>query len=318
VQALVATGNNSPPVELMQVGDVVAGPSEALVQVQSFAINRGELLKFNGAYGTPAERGWRPGQDIAGRVLASAADGSGPVIGDRVVGHPECGGWSERVAVPVSKLAVLPDQLDFIEAAALPLAGMTALRLLRQAGNLIGRRILITGASGGVGHFLVELAAGAGAIVTAVSSSPSRGERLLALGATALADSAASATGIFDLILESVGGSTFSAALTHLAPHGIVLWYGQASLKPISVSFFDHFASTPFTIKHFPYYVSQTTDAQDLSTLVSLVTTGHLHPEIGRVAHWTETNAVLAELDGRRIRGKAVLTVSKELYPVVV
>lgn len=75
-----------------------------------------------------------------------------------MVAHPERGGWAERVAVPLDKVTMLPVDIDFSVAAALPLAGLTALRLTRVTGPLASRRVLLTGASGGVGHYFVELA----------------------------------------------------------------------------------------------------------------------------------------------------------------
>jgi hypothetical protein len=107
--------------------------------------------------------GWRPGKDIAGTVTRQAADGTGPRPGQRVAGHPDQDGWAERAAVPTDRLVVVPDTIDLTVAAALPLAGLTALRLLRLAGPAASRRVLVTGASGGVGHYFTELAADQGA-----------------------------------------------------------------------------------------------------------------------------------------------------------
>lgn len=256
-------------------------------------------------------------------MVRAAADGSGPAVGTRVVGHPDGGGWAERVAIPTSKLAELPDAastasaagiraeagMSAVTAAALPLAGLTALRLLRGAGSVAGRRVLLTGASGGVGHYLAELAAGAGASVTAVTSSIERGRRLVELGATAAVRDLADAIGPFDVVFEGVGGNGFAAAVGKLAPGGAVHWYGQAGLTPISLDFFALIPVTPFTIKHFPHWVSDTTDGEDLATLVRLVAEGRLHPEVGRTADWTEAAAVLDDLYHRRVRGNAVLTV---------
>jgi NADPH:quinone reductase-like Zn-dependent oxidoreductase len=183
------------------------------------------------------------------------------------------------------------------------------LRLVRAAGSLAGRRVLLTGASGGVGHFLTELAAGSGAQVTTVTSSPERGMRLADLGAEAVVLDVREATSPFDVIMESVGGPTFSTALTKLAPGGSVLWYGQAGLEPPVLDFFGLIPVTPFTLRHFAHWASDTSDADDLATLVRLTSTGQLHPEIGRASDWTETAAVLDEVYRRRIHGNAVLTV---------
>jgi NADPH2:quinone reductase len=89
-----------------------------------------------------------------------------------------------------------------------------------------------------------------------------------------------------------------------------VVWFGQASLSPVTLSFFDLLGSSPITIKHFPHWVSTTTDGEDLDALVRLVATDRLHPEIGRTADWAETASVLDDLAHRRIRGNAVLTVT--------
>jgi NADPH:quinone reductase len=309
MEAWVATGKPGEPLTLAEVTDPVAGAGEVLVAVDAYSVNRGEMFFLNGVYGTPAPAGWRPGQDIAGTVLQAAPDGSGPAPGTRVVGHPGGAGWAERAVVPVSRLAELPDEMPAAVAAALPLAGLTALRLVRAAGNLAGRRVLLTGASGGVGHYLTELAAGNGAQVTAVTSAAGRGRRLADRGAEAVVLDVSDAAGPFEVIMESVGGKTFTAALAKLAPGGTVLWYGQAGLEPPVLDFFALLPITPFTLRHFPHWASDTSDAQDLATLVRLTVTGRLHPEIGRTADWTETTAVLKDLYQRRIRGNAVLTI---------
>jgi NADPH:quinone reductase-like Zn-dependent oxidoreductase len=280
MKAWVATGKPGEPLALAEVPDPVPGTGEVLVAVDAYSVNRGEIFFLNGVYGTPAQAGWRPGQDIAGTVLQAAPDGSGPSPGTRVVGHPEGAGWAERAAVPVSGVAELPDELPGAVAAALPLAGLTALRLVRAAGSLAGRRVLLTG----------------------------RGRRLAELGAEDVVLDVSDATGPFEVIMESVGGKTFGAALAKLAPGGTVLWYGQAGLEPPVLDFFALLPITPFTLRHFPHWVSDATDAQDLATLVRLTVTGRLHPEIGRTADWTETTAVLDDLYQRRIRGNAVLT----------
>jgi NADPH2:quinone reductase len=105
---------------------------------------------------------------------------------------------------------VLPDSISAIQAAALPLAGLTALRLLRVAGNITRQSILLTGASGGVGHYVTELAAGAGAAVTAVTASAERGQRLTELGAAEIIHDLADAHAPYYLVPESTGGKNLA------------------------------------------------------------------------------------------------------------
>jgi NADPH:quinone reductase-like Zn-dependent oxidoreductase len=297
------------PVVLAEAPEPEPAPDEAVVAVEAFSVNRGETFQLDGGL---ARRwpGWRPGKDVAGTVVRAAADGTGPAVGTRVVGHPPAYGWAERVAVPVHSLAQLPDSIDAVTAAALPLAGITALRLLRAAGPVSGRRVLITGASGGVGHYVTELAAASGASVTVVSASPERGARLLDLGAAHLVTDVAAAPGPFHIALESVGGPSLPTALSLIAPAGHLVWFGQASRTPATLNFFDLLSGpTGARLTHFDYTVSDLSFAADLTTLVRLVSTGRLHPEIGSVRDWTRTSESIAEIRGRGVRGNAVVTV---------
>jgi NADPH:quinone reductase-like Zn-dependent oxidoreductase len=302
MQRLIPTGDPARPVAFAEASQPVPEPDEALIRVEAFAPNRGETFLLE-----QPEPGLLPGKDVAGLVVQAAADGSGPSLGARVVGHPPQGGWAEYAAVPTHSLAVLPDGIDAVRAAALPLAGITALRLLRTAGSVTGRRILLTGASGGVGHYVTELAAAAGAAVTVVTATPSRGERLRELGAAAVVHQVAEAQGPFDVVLESTGGDQLPLALSKLAPGGTLIWFGQASRTPVTLDFFDLLAGPEgAVIRHFHY--AGAPYGLDLTTLVRLVDDGRLHPEIGRVADWRRTTQTLVDLRERRIRGKAVLT----------
>lgn len=303
MQAMITDGQGS--VRLGQAREPTPRPGESLVAVEAYSVNRGETFLLE----SPAD-GWRPGKDVAGTVLTAAADGSGPPVGARVVAHVEHSGWAERVAVATSSLAVLPDAIPAETAAALPLAGLTAVRLLRRAGALLGRRLLITGASGGVGHYVVELAAAAGAEVTAVSSSAERGARLRDFGARTVTEVEA-ADGWFDVAMESVAGASFSATRRKVAPDGLIIWFGQASREPITVDFFDWVQNrTGALIVQFDYRRSDRTDGEDLATLVRLVEQARLHPEIGSVRPWTQTPQVIDDIRGRALRGNAVLTAS--------
>ncbi|MGO4649540.1 zinc-binding dehydrogenase [Nocardia sp. 2YAB30] len=306
MKALIPTGDPAEPVVLADVPEPTPCSHEALVKVEAFSVNRGETFKLE----RPAP-GERPGKDIAGLVVQPAADGSGPSRITRVVGHPMAGGWAEYVAVPTDALAELPDSVPAPQGAALPLAGLTASRLLRTAGPVLGRRILLTGASGGVGHYVTELAAAAGAWVTAVTRDAGRGARLAELGAVDVVHDVADAHGPYDVVLESTGGRALPLALARLAKRGTLIWFGQASRTPVTLDFFDFFAGPESAIiRHFHYLDADTRLNDDLAALVRLTAEGRLHPEIGRVADWADTARTLTDLRDRRIRGKAVLTLS--------
>ncbi|MER7480067.1 zinc-binding dehydrogenase [Streptomyces sp. NPDC126510] len=300
MRRLIPTGEAARPVVFAEVPPPVPEPGEALVKVEAFAPNRGETFLLE-----HPRPGLLPGKDIAGLVVQAAADGSGPAIGTRVVAHPAQAGWAEYVAVPTHSLAPLPDGVDSVRAAALPLAGITALRLLRTAGSLAGTRVLLTGASGGVGHYVTELAVAAGAELTAVTATPERGERLGEMGAEVVHEVAA-ADGLFDVVLESTGGPDLPAALTRTRPGGLVVWFGQASRTPATLDFFALLGGPErVTLQHFHY--AGAPYGPDLATLVRLVEQDRLHPEIGRTADWIHTAGTLVDLRERRIRGKAVL-----------
>ena len=140
---------------LGEAPEPVPRDSEALVEVSAAALNFGELA-FNSSASEPrAVLGW----DAAGVVAKPASNGSGPSAGTRVVTFGWRGAWAERRAVDTAELAVVPDSVDLGAASALPVAGVTALQALRRLGPVFGRRVLVTGAAGGVGRFAVQLAA---------------------------------------------------------------------------------------------------------------------------------------------------------------
>jgi NADPH:quinone reductase len=290
-------------VRLDEASEPNPAPSQAVIAVEAYSVNRGETVLL----AAPRER-WRPGKDVAGTVVSAAADDSGPAVGTRVVAHAAESGWAERVAVDTSALAELPDSISAETAAALPLAGLTAVRLLRRVGSLLGTRLLITGASGGVGHYVAELATAGGAEVTAVTATSERGARLREFGAHTVTD-VADAGGWFDVAMESVGGDSFTATRHKVRPDGRVIWFGQASGSPITVDFFDWIDDTVGArIEPFDYARSDRSDGADLATLVRLVEQGRLHPEIGATASWERTSEIIEDIRARRLRGNAVLT----------
>jgi len=305
--ALVNTPNGPAPVELRQVQEPAPGPHDALVAVHAFSLNRGELRSFRNN-----ETGWIPGQDVAGVVQRAAADGSGPSAGTRVVALTDEFGWAERVAVPGHRMAALPDSVSFAAAATLPVAGLTALRTLRHGAPLLGKRVLITGAAGGVGHLAVQLAARSGARVTAVVGRPERGAGLQELGAAEVVVGVEQAQGRFGLILESAGGASLATALRLVEANGAVVVYGNSSGDPTSLSFADFRGGQNARLQSFFYFTSGPEEqfAPDLTLLVSLIADRSLTPQTGPEHNWRDIAHVAEDLRERRIGGKAVFRVA--------
>lgn len=292
-------------VALRDLPEPEPGAHDVVVEVAAFAVNRGEL--------TLIERrasGWAPGQDVAGVVVTGASDGTGPAPGTRVVGIADQGGWSERVPVPSHRVAPLPGSVGFPEAASLPVAGLTALRALRTGGPLLGKKVLVTGASGGVGTFAVQLARVAGATVSALVSGPARVGAVAGLGAAEVLTEVGDTAGPFGLVLDGVGGPVLTAAIRRLATGGLVAAYGVASGERSDVAFYDFAAAAPGGRLQgfFVYSTGEQTFGTDLALLARLVADGALAPQVGTPRDWREAPVALTAMRDRQTTGKLVLT----------
>ena len=303
--ALVNTPNGPGPVELREVPEPAPAANEAVVEVRAFSLNRGELRLMQ-----VRPEGWRPGQDIGGVVLRQAADGSGPKAGARVVALTDNGGWAQRVAAPTHRLAELPENVGFEEAAALPVAGLTALRTLRHGAPLLGKRVLVTGAAGGVGHMAVQIAARSGAHVTAVVGSPERGRHVR--GADVVVAGIDQAVGRFALILEAVGGASLATAIARVEAKGTIVIFGNSSGEPTPINFRDFAEHPNARVQSFSYFTSEAEErfAPDLALLASLVGEGSLKLALVE-SSWRDLPRIGPELRDRRIAGKAVFRVGQ-------
>jgi NADPH2:quinone reductase len=295
--ALVADRSCPSGVSLEEAPDPRPGPGETLVEVRAVSLNRGEVRRL------PARaEGTIPGWDVAGVT----ADGT------RVVGLADQGAWAERAVVPRHRLVELPGHVSFEAAATLPVAGLTAIRALEVAGPLLGRRVLVTGAAGGVGRFAVQLAKRAGAHVTGVVRNAERAAGLEELGADELITALEPDGEPFDLLLESVGGASLAAALARVAPGGTVVAFGASSPEPTTFDtsrFYNRGGARLYGLRVFDELERRRSARRDLTLLVSELAASRLDPQIGLTTSWRDAETALAALMDRRVAGKAVLTI---------
>jgi NADPH2:quinone reductase len=307
MRALVARPSAPQGVELAEVEAPSPAPDHALVEVRAVSLNRGEAR-----YLPNREEGTVHGWDVAGVVREAAADGNGPQQGARVVGLVDEGAWAELAAVPTRRLADLPGEVSFEDASTLPVAGMTAVRALDVAGPLLGRRLLVTGAAGGVGRVAVQLAHRGGAHVTAMASSPERAEGLSELGADELIFDLDPEGPRYDVVIESVGGATLATAMTRLRSWGIVINFGISSGEDSTFNasaFYPQVGVRLYGLRVFDEVDRNDSAVRDLTFLAGEVAAGRLDTQVDLVLSWREAAAALEALIERRVRGKAVLTI---------
>lgn len=284
--------------------------NEALVKVSAISLNRGEVRRASAA-----AEGHRPGWDVAGVVATAAADGSGPKAGARVVGLMPTAGWAETLAVRTDMLAVLPDAVSFAEASCLPVAGLTALYGLSRRGDLLARRVLVTGPTGGVGHFATQLAKLAGAQVVAAVRSAEQEAFVRAHGAdvaviTGDDPEKAKAHGPYDIILESIGGASLTASARMLAPNGICIVFGVSAGTDAKIDIAPFYFAGGATLYGFGLFHEITYGERasvGLARLAGLMAAKQLKTHIAVERSWTEIDAVARDLLARRFTGKAVL-----------
>jgi NADPH2:quinone reductase len=305
--ALTAAPGRPGNVDLREVDEPVQHHNEVLVRVRAISLNRGETRGLAGM-----QDGQRVGWDLAGVVERTAEDGTGPPVGSRVVGLLRTNAWAELAAVPTNLLAVLRDDVTFEQAATLPVAGLTALRALDIIGPVIARRVLVTGASGGVGRFAVQLAKLAGAHVTGVSANAERAKGLRELGADDVIHELRPAGDEFDGIVEGVGGASLGAAIHRIAAQGTIVSFASSDPAPVSYSSRELFVRASGAklvgIFIFADVLQRGGCRDDLGRLLQLVGEGRLDTSIDQVLPWTDAARAVELLLDRRVPGKLVLT----------
>ena len=324
MKAIIIGRYGTPDVLRMEEVDApVPGDGEVLVRVRASSVNpydwhflTGRPKLFRPAFGGLRRPKYRIlGADLAGKVEAVGPGVTRFVPGDEVYGLTAAGAYAEYAAVAEAELAAKPADLTFEQAAAVPLAGGTALQAIRDQGHVQpGQKVLINGASGGVGAFAVQIAKADGAEVTGVCSTGNV-DMVRSIGADHVIDYTrddfTSSSSKYDLLLDNVGNRSLSEYRRVLAPKGMYLashgqpehtWLGpiwflarMALLSPFVGQKLTSFTAHPRT--------------EDLDTLQELIATGTLRPVIDRAYPLVEVPEAFRYLERGHARGKVVITV---------
>jgi len=314
MKAIVQNEYGSPDVlKLKEVDKPVVKENDVLVGVHAAALNAGDYFSMRGSpwfvrffVGFPKPKDHILGWDVAGTVEAVGKNVKRFQPGDEV--FASCtGALAEYACAAEDKIAMKPTNLTFEQAAAVPTAAITALQGLRDAGKVQpGQRVLINGASGGVGTFAVQIAKSLGAEVTGVCSTRNV-DLVRSLGADHVIDytqEAFTRSGLrYDLILDNVGNRSFSECRRALTPGGTLLPNtGHAGmgyvLMAFALSLFVHQQGRPFI---------STPNAEDLFILKDLIEAGKVTPVIDRTYRLSETPEALGYVGEGHARGKVVV-----------
>jgi NADPH2:quinone reductase len=307
MRALTTTGDDD-LLRITDLPDPEPAAGEALVRVQATSLNRGEVSRVKNA---PA--GQQVGWDVVGVVERAAEDGGGPPAGTTVVGLVSNGSWSELVAVPVDYLAAVPDGVTPAQAACMPVAGMTAFRALALGGFPVGNSVLITGASGGVGHLAVQLARAAQMDVTGLIRTP-EASTVAAAACHHVVRDIRDAQGPYNHVLDGVGGEVLTRCVDVVTPHGMVVSYASTLMEPAVLGprwFGAHVGATLRAMLLFDELRFTQSASSDLARLCALVAAGLLVPHIDVAADWTRGGELARDLLARNVTGKVVLTIGQ-------
>ncbi|MFZ4895254.1 zinc-binding dehydrogenase [Plantibacter sp. Mn2098] len=312
MRALQLASDSVPMLSFVDVAEPAPQPNEAVISVCAASINYGDAGYLEPGAGIVKIGGY----DGSGVVLRAAVDGSGPGVGTRVAFLTPNGTWAERCAVRSSDLAELPASVSFVDAAALPAAGLTALGALDEVARgsrsdgpdgLDGRHVTVLGATSGVGQLAVQLAVLRGASVTAVVRDLTRTEHLAELGASETVGADDEWAFGTDVVVDLVGGPLLERAVSTLRPRAHVLAIGNASHRASTIDFEQLRRNAPGS--RFVAYTRTDTSAPDLERLLGLVEDGALVVPVGWSGSWEDAATALQLVSERRVVGKAVLEI---------
>ncbi|MDN7243205.1 NADPH:quinone oxidoreductase family protein [Planococcus sp. N028] len=299
----------------------VPAENEVIIEVKAIGVNYADTARREGQYVVPTELPYVPGSEVAGVIVEIGSGVKKFQIGMRVVALIEAKGYAEYAAVDERILTPVPDGVDFDQAVALPLQGLSAYHILKTMGRLEeGESVLIHAAAGGVGTIAVQLAKiwGAGKII-ATASSEEKLAYAASLGATDLVNyteegweqKVKDITGGkgADLALEMVGGEVFNKTVKCLAPFGRLVIFGAASGKQATFNPGQLMRKNQSVIGFFLPQIMRKPELfqRSFEELLGYMHSGQLELTIGGTYPLAEAAEVHRLLQGRKTIGKLVL-----------
>lgn len=315
MKAIVQNAYGSSDVlKLAEVNKPVIKDNEVLIKVHAAGLNAGDIFSMRGTpymirftVGFPKPKNFILGWDVAGKVEKVGKDVKRFKPGDEV--YTSCqSAFAEYVSVEERKVAMKPKNLSFEEAAAVPTAGLTSLQGLRDKGKVkSGQKVLINGASGGVGHFAVQIAKVVGAEVTGVCSGKNK-DMVLSIGANNVIDYTkqdfTKGEERYDLILDMVANHKFKDLRRALKKQGLVQPNsGHGGMSYVVKGFF----LSLFMRRQGSLYLAKVTK-KDLNVLKDLIEAGKIKPVIDKTYPFIDTPKAIAYLDKGHAKGKVVIT----------
>ena len=336
MKALVITDKNTPLI-VQELADLKAGPGEAIVRIHAASLNHRDVWIQKGQY-AGLKYPIVPGSDGAGVVVEAVQDQNTATRADwigkeviinpsllwgqatayqdpksfRILGLPDNGTLAQYVKVPVGNLVAKPDFLSFEEAAALPLAGVTAYRAsMTRAQVQAGEKVLITGIGGGVALFAFQFALAAGALIYVTSGSDEKLDKAMAMGATGAVNYKKAdwvqrlrdLAGGFDVTIDGAGGDGINDLLDLAVPGGRVVLYGATKGNP------SNLVARRIFWKQLNVLGSTMGSPDDFEAMAGFISKHKLRPVVDRIFEFEEGEAAFRWMEGEKQFGKIVVKV---------
>uniref|UniRef100_A0AAU3H3F5 Zinc-binding dehydrogenase n=1 Tax=Streptomyces sp. NBC_01401 TaxID=2903854 RepID=A0AAU3H3F5_9ACTN len=310
---IVSSFGDSGVLRVVDRPEPVPGPGQVLIRVEAAGVGYVDVMARNGDYQPLAEPGFVPGVEAAGTVAAVGEAADEHWVGRRVFVLTGTGAYAESVVADVRDIVRVPEGVSAADAVALGVNALVAGLGLKRANVREGERVLVRGAGGGIGLMAVQLAALSGGVVTAITSSPERGERLRGLGAAHVQDRAAGEDGsedTYDIVVDPVAGPDLGRYIETLRPDGRYLLVGAAGGAPEPAalgSLLTTYHNSPTLLAFSLNSVSSETVGEEAAELFGRAARGELRAVVDERIPLAEARRAHERIESTPVFGKITL-----------